>query len=64
MVSCIQITDIKRRSTPGKQIFNNDVIKQTEAYKNGKIVYLNSEIWYVASRGANRNKDKDRGCTI
>ncbi|MCR1899631.1 siderophore ABC transporter substrate-binding protein [Irregularibacter muris] len=43
-------------STSAKQIFDNDIIKQTEAYKNGKIVYLNSEIWYVASGGLTGTK--------
>jgi len=38
-------------SVSAKQIFDNDIVKQTEAYKNGKIVYLNSQVWYVASGG-------------
>lgn len=34
-----------------EQIFDNDLIKETDAYKNGRIVYLTSQIWYVASGG-------------
>ncbi len=38
-------------STSAEQVFDNDIIKQTTAYKNDKIVYLSSQIWYVASGG-------------
>jgi len=38
-------------SISAKQMFENELIKETAAYKNGNIVYLNSEIWYVASGG-------------
>lgn len=38
-------------SVTAKQIFDNEIIKQTDAYKNGKIIYLNSQVWYVASGG-------------
>ncbi|MGF7059441.1 siderophore ABC transporter substrate-binding protein [Brassicibacter mesophilus] len=34
-----------------EQIFDNDIIKKTDAYKNDKIVYLSSQIWYVGSGG-------------
>lgn len=33
------------------EIFDNDIIKETNAYKNGKIVYLTSEVWYTSSGG-------------
>ncbi|MBU5484669.1 siderophore ABC transporter substrate-binding protein [Clostridium sp. MSJ-11] len=36
-----------------KQVLDNDLIKTTSAYKNNKIVYLDSEIWYVATGGFN-----------
>jgi len=29
----------------------NDIIKQTQAYKNGKIVYLDGPLWYLAGGG-------------
>ncbi|WP_353096940.1 siderophore ABC transporter substrate-binding protein [Tissierella praeacuta] len=40
-------------TTSAEQIFDNDIIKQTTAYKEDKIVYLSSQIWYVASGGLN-----------
>ncbi|NLY76713.1 MAG: siderophore ABC transporter substrate-binding protein [Tissierellia bacterium] len=47
---------IDRAATTGgniaaEQIFDNDIIKETDAYKNERIVYLTSQIWYVASGG-------------
>lgn len=47
---------IDRAATTGgsisaQQIFDNDIIKQTDAYKNGNIVYLSSQVWYAASGG-------------
>ena len=47
---------IDRAATTGgnitaEQVFDNDLIKETEAYRNGRIVYLTSQIWYVASGG-------------
>lgn len=29
----------------------NDIIKETDAYKNGKIVYLDPEVWYITVGG-------------
>lgn len=29
----------------------NDIVKETNAYKNSKIVYLNPEVWYITSGG-------------
>ena len=29
----------------------NDIVKETDAYKNGKIVYLDPEVWYITSGG-------------
>lgn len=34
-----------------KSEVENDLIKRTNAYKNGKIVYLNSEAWYLSGTG-------------
>ena len=34
-----------------KALFDNDLIKSTDAYKNNKIVYLDSEAWYVVAGG-------------
>lgn len=47
---------IDRSATVGgnvtaKELFDNELIKETDAYKNGRIVYLTSQVWYVASGG-------------
>lgn len=34
-----------------KEILENDLIKTTDAYKNGSIVYLNAPAWYVGGAG-------------
>lgn len=39
-----------------KSLFDNDLVKSTDAYKNGKIVYLSSPEWYVISGGINSTK--------
>lgn len=36
-----------------KALFDNDLIKSTDAYKNGKIFYLSSQAWYTISGGLN-----------
>jgi iron complex transport system substrate-binding protein len=36
---------------PAKQIIENDLVKKTNAYKNGKIVYLDPGHWYLAGGG-------------
>lgn len=36
-----------------KAILENELIKSTDAYKNGRILYLDSEAWYVISGGLN-----------
>ena len=42
--------------TSAKDVMENELIETTKAYKNDKIVYLNSPIWYVASGGINSTK--------
>lgn len=34
-----------------KALFNNDLIKSSTAYKNNRIVYLNSQAWYLIAGG-------------
>lgn len=34
-----------------KEMFENELVKKTDAYKNGKIVYLNAEVWYASNGG-------------
>lgn len=37
--------------TDASTAMDNDIIKETEAFKNGKIHYLNPEVWYITSGG-------------
>lgn len=41
---------IKTTST-AQTVLDNDLIKSTDAYKNDRIVYLNSEVWYLVTGG-------------
>ncbi|MCM3568593.1 siderophore ABC transporter substrate-binding protein [Neobacillus mesonae] len=34
-----------------KQTIENDLVKKTNAYKNGKIIYLNADTWYLSGGG-------------
>lgn len=34
-----------------KEVIENDLVKNTNAYKNGNIVYLNPEYWYLSGGG-------------
>lgn len=34
-----------------KEVIENDLVKKTNAYKNGKIVYLDPQYWYLANGG-------------
>jgi len=36
---------------PAKEIIENELVKTTNAYKNGNIVYLNPQTWYVGGAG-------------
>ena len=38
-------------NTSAKEMFDNEIIKKTDAYKNGNIVYLDAEVWYTISGG-------------
>lgn len=37
-------------------ILDNELIKSTDVYKNNKILYMDSQIWYTASGGLNTTK--------
>ena len=37
--------------TDASAAMDNDIIKETEAFKNGRIHYLNPEVWYITSGG-------------
>ena len=38
-------------TTSAKELFENELMKKTDAYKNGNIVYLDPSIWYTATGG-------------
>ncbi|MGL4584126.1 MAG: ABC transporter substrate-binding protein, partial [Flavobacterium sp.] len=40
-----------KRATMGKEEFANALVKQTNAYKNDKIILLNPEVWYLSGGG-------------
>lgn len=37
--------------TPAKQVVENDLVKNTNAYKDGHIVYLDPDYWYLSGGG-------------
>lgn len=39
------------REATNKSAIENKLIQQTNAYKNGKIIYLDAEIWYLSGGG-------------
>lgn len=42
----------KKEAAPAREIMNNELIEQTEAYKNGHIIYLEpAGVWYMAEGG-------------
>ncbi|GAB6085769.1 siderophore ABC transporter substrate-binding protein [Alkaliphilus crotonatoxidans] len=43
-------------SVTAMQTLDNDLIKMTQAYQNDKIIYLDSQIWYVATGGLKGTK--------
>jgi iron complex transport system substrate-binding protein len=36
---------------PAKEVIENELVKTTEAYKEGNIVYLNPQAWYIGGSG-------------
>ena len=42
---------ITEKANNAQTVLDNDIIKQTKAYKNGHIVYLNAANWYLAFGG-------------
>lgn len=42
---------VSASSDSNKDVIENDLIKKTEAFKNGKIVYLDTKAWYVGGPG-------------
>lgn len=44
-------TAVAGGSKSAKELFENELVKKTDAYKNGNIVYLDSAVWYTAIGG-------------
>ncbi|MBR3481596.1 MAG: ABC transporter substrate-binding protein [Neisseriaceae bacterium] len=42
---------ISDKTGQAQQTLNNDIIKQSKAFKNGNIVYLNARNWYLMNGG-------------
>ena len=40
-------------ASSAKQSLENDLVKSTNAYKEGNIIYLDSTYWYLAGGGVN-----------
>ncbi len=40
-----------RTGGTAETVLDNDLVKSTDAYKNNKILYLNSQVWYLVSGG-------------
>ena len=37
--------------TSGQELIENDLVKNTNAYKNDQIVYLSPDYWYLSGGG-------------
>lgn len=44
-------TAVTGGSKSAKELFENELMKKTDAYKNGNIVYLDAAVWYTAIGG-------------
>ena len=42
---------ITEKANNAQKVLDNDIIKQTKAYKDGHIVYLDAANWYLAFGG-------------
>lgn len=40
-----------KNEKPAKELLNNDLVNSTKAAKNGNIIYLDTEVWYLADGG-------------
>ncbi|QJD83131.1 siderophore ABC transporter substrate-binding protein [Cohnella herbarum] len=38
-------------TVPAKEVIENDLVKKTNAFKNGKIIYLDANYWYLSGGG-------------
>lgn len=45
------VTEEGKQATPAAEIVENDLVKKTNAYKDGHIVYLDANYWYLSGGG-------------
>ncbi|MEF2968292.1 siderophore ABC transporter substrate-binding protein [Paenibacillus sp. M1] len=45
------VTEEGKQATPASEIVENDLVKKTNAYKDGHIVYLDANYWYLSGGG-------------
>ncbi len=45
------VTEEGKQAEPASKLVENDLVKKTNAYKNGKIVYLDANYWYLSGGG-------------
>lgn len=46
-----QVVTSATNKTTAKELVENELVKKTKAYQNGKIVYLDASYWYVSGGG-------------
>ena len=44
---------IAKSNTNAKETLNNNIVKNTDAYKNNSIIYVNFDNWYLIGGGVN-----------
>lgn len=48
---------IEENAAPAKEAVENDLVKKTNAYKDGKIIYLDADYWYLSGGGLQSIKE-------
>ncbi|HBZ10618.1 MAG TPA: ABC transporter [Bacillus bacterium] len=48
---------IEENAEPAKDTIENDLVKKTSAYKDGKIIYLDADYWYLSGGGMQSIKE-------
>ncbi|MFS0643390.1 siderophore ABC transporter substrate-binding protein [Siminovitchia sp. 179-K 8D1 HS] len=48
---------IEEDAPPAKEAIENELVKKTNAFKNGKIIYLDADYWYLSGGGLQSMKE-------
>lgn len=48
---------IEQDAPPAKETIENELVKKTNAFKNGKIIYLDADYWYLSGGGLQSMKE-------